>query len=83
LVEKFKGTQYEIIFAKIKSQLARASYNTFFKNAILDIEREEDTAIIKVKNRDFMKILKNKYMKLIEDHFFSIGVEKIIIDVGN
>ena len=81
LIERFKDTQYEDVFNDIKAEITPAAYDAFFKETISEVKEMEGTAILKIKGDNLIKqILENKYIKLIEKHFSSMGVEKVLIE---
>ena len=81
LTEKYKDTRYEGVFSNIKAEITPAAYNSFFSETILDIKETEGTAILKIKGDNLIKqVLENKFINLIEKHFSSIGIEKVLIE---
>ena len=78
ILERYKDTEFGVPLKAIQNELSQVSFQAWF-DTIQSICRENDTVIIKTHNKQAKDMLSSRYIKIIDEEFQKLGVEKVII----
>ena len=78
ILERYKDTEFGVPLKAIQNELSQVSFQAWF-DTIQSICRENDTVVIKTHNKQAKDMLSSRYIKIIDEEFQKLGVEKVII----